>query len=236
MTDTDFIYGTFIQETKNRFLCTVSIDSEQVECYIPSSCRLSNFLDLKGRTVLLVPNQNKAARTRFAVYAVKVGRQYILLNLAKPNRVIEAELVSKRFSFLGKRSIIHHEKTIEGYKSDLYIEDTKTIVEIKSILSFDFTAVFPTVYSERAIKQLDIIAELLDKGYRVFYMFASLNPGVKGVRLNHAIKEYTQAFQVCLNKGMTCYGFAVKLKKGMAAFEKRIPVILDEHSYISEKP
>ena len=89
MTDYEFIYGTFIKETPNRFLCTVLIDNETVECYIPSSCRLSNFLTLEGQTVILTPNNNPKARTRFSVYAVKVGKQFILLNLSKANRIIE---------------------------------------------------------------------------------------------------------------------------------------------------
>lgn len=213
MTDTGFVYGTFIQETKNRFLCTVRINSEEVECYIPSSCRLSNFLDLRGRTVLLTPNQDKAARTRYAVYAVKVGRQYILLNLSKPNRVLEAELHKRRFSFLGKRKSIFHEKTLEGYKCDLYIEDTRTIVEIKSLLSFEQTAYFPSVYSERGIKQLTKLAELLEQGYRVCYMFVSLNPRIKEIRLNEAIEDYAKAFRTFLDKGMICYGLAVSLSR-----------------------
>lgn len=51
MTESQMIYGTFKEETKNRFLCQVTIDSKDVECYIPSSCRLGNFIDMKGRTV-----------------------------------------------------------------------------------------------------------------------------------------------------------------------------------------
>lgn len=45
--------GIFIQELKNRFLCEVEIDGESTVCYVPSSCHLSNFLDLKGKSVLL---------------------------------------------------------------------------------------------------------------------------------------------------------------------------------------
>lgn len=41
--------GIFIQELKNRFLCEVEIDGESTVCYVPSSCHLSNFLDLKGK-------------------------------------------------------------------------------------------------------------------------------------------------------------------------------------------
>ena len=78
MNDTVYIYGKFIKETPNRFLCTVLVNNDTVECYIPSSCRLSNFLTLEGQTVILTPNNNPKARTRYSVYAVKVGRQFIL--------------------------------------------------------------------------------------------------------------------------------------------------------------
>ena len=99
-------------------------------CYIPSSCRLGNFIDMKGRTVLLKHNQAKDARTKYAVYAVKIKNEFILLNLSQANRIIEVALPKRRFSFLGLRKQIVREKRIGDYKSDLYIEDTKTLIEI----------------------------------------------------------------------------------------------------------
>lgn len=54
------ITGVFKTELKNRFLCTVCVDGVDVICYIPSSCRLSNFIDLSGKTVLLKPNQSRS--------------------------------------------------------------------------------------------------------------------------------------------------------------------------------
>lgn len=45
--------GIFIQELKNRFLCEVEIDGESTVCYVPSSCHLSNFLDLKGKSCII---------------------------------------------------------------------------------------------------------------------------------------------------------------------------------------
>ena len=108
------IYGTFKEESKNRFLCQVTINSKNVECYIPSSCRLGNFIDMKGRTVLLKHNQAKDARTEYAVYAVKIKNEFILLNLSQANRIIEEALPKRRFSFLGLRRQIVREKKIGG--------------------------------------------------------------------------------------------------------------------------
>lgn len=58
----DYVYGTFQNEIKNRFLCSVNIDGKDVICYIPSSCRLSNFIDMTGRTVLLRPIEASNAK------------------------------------------------------------------------------------------------------------------------------------------------------------------------------
>lgn len=224
MTDYEYIYGTFIKETPNRFLCTVLIDNDVVECYIPSSCRLSNFLNLEGQTVILTPNNNAKARTRFSVYAVKVGKQFILLNLSKANRIIEEKLNTRRFAFLGQREHISSEKSIAGYKSDLFIEDTDTIIEIKSILSFDKLAYFPSVYSERGVKQLLKLSSLLDQGYKACYFFVSLNPYVKMVKLNDKTADYAKVFKECISKGMKCYGFTVKLQNTTPVLCSQIPI------------
>ena len=163
----EFLFGVFKQEIKNRFLCNVEINGETVTCYVPSSCRLSNFLDMKNRSVMLTPINNPKARTRFALYAVKYGKTYVPINLSNSNRIVEQQIHRRFFSFLGQRKDITREKKIEDYKCDLYINDTETIIEIKSLLAFKKKAIFPTIYSERAIKQLEQIAELLDKGYKM---------------------------------------------------------------------
>ena len=64
------IAGQFVRELKNRFLCEVVIDGKVEVCYIPSSCHLSNFLQLEGKEVLLMPTVAKNSRTSFAVVAV----------------------------------------------------------------------------------------------------------------------------------------------------------------------
>ena len=104
----DYVYGTFQAEIKNRFLCSVNIGGKDAVCYIPSSCRLSNFIDMTGRTVLLRPIETPNTRTAYAVYAVKYRKGFILLNLAQTNRVNEAQIRRRYFSFLGVRKKISH--------------------------------------------------------------------------------------------------------------------------------
>ena len=220
------IFGTFKEETKNRFLCQVTIDGEDVECYIPSSCRLGNFIDMKGRTVLLQRNQAKDARTEYAVYAVKIKNEFLLLNLSQANRIIEAALPKRRFSFLGPRKQIVREKKIGDYKSDLYIEDSKTLIEIKSILSFQKAAIFPTIYSERGIKQLTQLFSLLDEGFKVCYLFVSFNHRVKEIKINDNVEEYARLFGACIEKGMTAHGITLRMKDRCPIIHSTIPVLI----------
>lgn len=207
----EYIYGVFKQEIKNRFLCSVEINGETVTCYVPSSCRLSNFLDMTDRSVMLTPVTNPKARTRFALYAVKYGRDYVPINLANSNRAVEQQIYRRYFSFLGKRKNVIREVKIGDYKCDLFIKDTNTIVEIKSLLAFEKQAVFPTVYSERAVKQLEQLSALLDQGYPVCFMMISLSTTVKEISINREIGDFYRLFAECVNKGMKFRGFSLRL-------------------------
>lgn len=219
-----FVYGIFQAEIKNRFLCNVEIDGRSVTCYIPSSCRLSNFIDMTGRTVLLRPITTPNARTSYAVYAVYHRKNFVLLNLAQANRVIETQIGRRYFSFLGARKRVSHEFRIEKYKTDLFIHDTNTLIEIKSTLSFSKESVFPSVYSERAIKQLKEIAHLLDEGYKACYILVSLNPGVKEIVINRQVEDFYEAFMTCVEKGMTYCGFSIRLQEQLPELYSKVKV------------
>lgn len=219
-------HGIFKEELKNRFLCHVEIDGEDTLCYIPSSCRLGNFVNLAGREVLVSPIVSTDARTKYSVFALSEGDDFILLNMTKANEVVKKAINNRRFSFLGKRTHIIRERTIGGYKSDLYIEDTRTIVEIKSILSFDKNreACFPSVYSQRSIDQLMKLKCLIEGGYRVAYIFVSLNHRIRHLAINMGFKEYREVFNYCIEKGMMVKGVSLKLINGEPVICSNLPI------------
>ena len=225
MSGSKIVYGTFKEDIKYRFLCTVSIDGTDTVCYIPSSCRLSNFIDLSNRTVMLQPVKKKGARTKYAVYAVRYRRSYVPLNLSVSNRVLEAEIRRRYFSFLGKRKDVFREKVIDGYKSDLYIADTDTVIEVKSILSFNKYAIFPIVFSERANPQLEELLGLLMNGHRVFYMLVSMCSSVETIRINDEQEEYYRLFKDCVELGMTVSAISLSMKNDLPYVKSRIDVI-----------
>lgn len=215
--------GVFIRELKNRFLCEVKIDGKVEECYVPSSCHLSNFLQLDGKRVLLVPIQTPSSRTKYALFAVPFKKNYIVLNTSMANRAIESGLRGRRFSYLGKRKKWLKEHKIDGYKADLYIPSTKTIVEIKSIISTKEPANFPTVYSERTINQLKQIQQLLLNGYRVCFMIVSLHPYVKNVTIDRSTEFYSELSK-CLEVGLIVKAYTSRVENDVIKIDKEIGV------------
>ncbi|TCS80305.1 DNA-binding sugar fermentation-stimulating protein [Muricomes intestini] len=225
MSEPEVKYGIFKTEIKNRFLCTVNVDGIDTLCYIPSSCRLSNFINMKGRMVLLLPIKKENARTKYSVYAIQYRRGFVPVSLSSVNQVIKNELNRRIFSFLGSRKQVFGEKSIDGYKSDLYIEDSDTVVEIKSILSFGKEALFPTVSSERANHQLENIRELLLNGHKVCYMFISMYGGTKQITVNEEQTEYFSLFRKCIEVGMTVRGFSLYMDNGVPKVKATVKCI-----------
>ena len=222
----ELIEGTFVKEEKNRFICSVIVDDKIEECYIPSSCRLDNFLELSGKEILLVKNKNANSRTRLSVYAIKYRQNYILLRSSEANEIIMDSMHRRMFSFLGERSAIEREFFVEGYKADIFIPKTQTIIEIKSIISTRNDAFFPTVYSERAVEQLKKIGMLLKKGYKIVYIFVSLNPYVRSISISDDVKEneYKNLFLKCVKEGMLVKAYSSKLESGNPTVKKEIVV------------
>lgn len=219
----DFKTGIFIKELKNRFLCEVEIDSEPVVCYVPSSCHLSNFLKLSKKEVLLVPTATPKARTKYALFAVPYKRNYIVLNTSMANRAVENSIKSRLFAHMGRRKNVLKEYYVSGYKCDLYIEDTDTIVEIKSVISTESRAIFPTVYSERAINQLVKLRSLMTEGHKACFCIVSLHPYVNEVTIDKESTFYGE-IKKCMELGLRLYAYTTRLGQDGIKVEHEIPV------------
>lgn len=220
----DLKTGQFISESKNRFLCTVNIDGAEEVCYIASSCRLDNFIDLRGKKVLLIKNKGTKGRTQYSVIGVKHNRNFIILNTSWANKAIDSSFLKRRFSFLGKRKDYRTEIDVSGYKADFYIPCSKTIIEVKSVIATSDTAIFPTVYSERTLLQLKRIAELLNEGYKGYFIIVSLNPYVKVIQLLQDTEVVAQLNE-CVARGLIVKGFRCRLSAdGLPEITSEIPV------------
>ena len=101
---------------------------------------------------------------------------------------------------------------------------TNTIIEVKSVLSTEKCALFPTVFSERALKQLEKLRDLLSLGYRVHYSVISLNPYVSSIYFV-SDAQFTPLLKSCIDLGMTISAFSCRMDDNRVYIDKRLQII-----------
>lgn len=213
--------GTFIAELRNRFRGVVSIAGTEMDCYIPSSCRISNFLDMTGHKVLLVPTNSTKAKAKYALFAVEYRNRYILLNTVMANRIVEEQLRRRLFCSLGKRTRVQREANVDGYKCDLYIEDTDTLVEIKSLIAIASVAEVFSVESARAVEQLAMILQRLRSGKRAAIVFVAMSPFIRRVTADKESACGNLLFQCC-EAGLELICVSTVYDSGQVLVKKRL--------------
>jgi DNA-binding sugar fermentation-stimulating protein len=206
----ELINGVFIEECKNRFMSKVIIENKNVEeCYIAVSSKLKNYLNMIDKEVLLRKNIGRNIRTRYTIFAVKGDLGYTLLDYNMVNHLVMERIIN--YEAISEDKILM-EKTIEGYKCDLLINnDAVIIVEIKALIPTVEKEIFPTVFSQRAIEQLYMICNLLDKGYKVEYYIIGLNNIMKTVEINKGFNKYYDMITKCINKGLILKAFNLEM-------------------------
>lgn len=132
---------------------------------------------------------------------------------------------------MSKRKCISKEYTINQYKADVFIHDTNSIIEIKSVISLDTNAVFPTVYSERALNQLKQLGQLLQEGFKVYLFIVALNPYVKKICLNKNT-EFNTELRKCVDNGMLIKAYSCKLFDKKLIINKELYVEFDESDIV----
>lgn len=214
------ITGKFIEECSNRFLCHVSISGEITECYVSSSSKLENYINLKNKTVMLVENKGRNLRTKFTLQAGRINRKWVLLNLNSINELY-LEMLSKKKRY--KLDDIQREKFVQNYKTDFYIEKEKLLIEVKGILSENANAIYPVVSCGRAYRQLLAIQELLEEGYTVEYGFVIMNPDIKRIELNKKEELIRAAFNRCVELGMRITFYSILWYRGKCQLKEIAP-------------
>lgn len=141
------------------------------------------------------------------------------------NSVIERDINRKYFSSLGKRSEVYREHKVGSYKSDFFITNTRTLLEVKTVLSLGKDAIFPSVFSQRTLDQLKEISSLMDRDYNAALVIASLSPYVEQIQIDHTSPFY-EALKPCIHKGMQLLAVSLNFHEGEPRIKKKIEIVL----------
>jgi len=203
----EIIEGIFIKELKNRFLCVIEIDGEDEICYVPSSSRIDNYFDMTKKQVLLSRNKNPKSKTTYSLYAVKGQDSWILLNTNMVNSMFTTWITQNH----PDSNICSEYQINKSYRCDYYVasQERQKVIEIKSVFSSESKVRYPKVMSQRLIRQLENIDQLLQQGFAVDFYFAILGENIYGFEINSELVKISELFTRCLSNGMEVYCFSI---------------------------
>lgn len=176
----DFLNAKLLRENKGRFLCEIEIDEKIEFAHVPNSAKLSKYLDIINKNILVVKNANPKAKTKYQLVAVESDDgQWIVVNLNMLNKIIAEYYEMKGY-------IVQREKVLsDSYKCDLIIEDAegkKTVCEVKGIIANTDNAIFPMYSGGRTVRQLEYLRKILkNQDVTVKYIFVALDNGIKNI-------------------------------------------------------
>ena len=206
-----FETGVFLEECKNRFRCLVKIRDKEEICYLSSSSKLTPFIQLQGREVLLVRNLNSKSKSAYTVHAVKSDTGYILLNLGHVNTLLMTEFEKPGSLYAGAKNICREKIVHRNLRADFCIEqEQRTVIEAKGLITEKAVSYLPSMTVERAVTQLKTFKKLLRAGCEVHYYLVLMNPAIGSVKLDKARTDYYKEFRACLKSGMKCFVYRVQ--------------------------
>lgn len=184
----------FVAEDKTRFSCTINLNNKMMKCYVPSTCKLKNLLEIDCYDALVTKNHYQKNVSPYSLFALKVKGEYVVINSGFANNVVKDILMLKHQEVCA-------ETVVENYKCDFYLKSKNQLTEVKSIISDKTTLLLPNIKSQRAITQLRQINSLLMEGYNVEYYYVLFAPFLKKCVVDSQ-SEYGVLLKECIKRGM----------------------------------
>lgn len=224
----NWVKGIYKKEMPNRFRCEVDIGGKIYTCYQPLSFKLNKIMDPEEKEVLLTRISKEDTDLAYIVYAIGIdNNKFALLNLQLVNQIFRDNIDSRKFAFLGKRNNVICEKKIERLKTDLYVQDTNTVIEVKTIFSFDKEVLFPNIKSYRIQRQIEELTYLLEAGYKAVIIFAVLTPYPVKIIINRENETIYEAVKFANRNGLILKAYRIENVNKNAKVGKEVQVILE---------
>lgn len=168
----NIVSGKFISRP-NRFIAHVEIDGVDTVVHVKNTGRCKELL-VPGCTVYLEKSENPARKTPYDLVAVEKGVLLINMDSQAPNKVA-AEWIRSHTELFPEIAFLKPEFTYGNSRFDFYVEFRgvgrtkaekaklhKMFIEVKGCtLEFEGHAKFPDAPTERGVKHLTELADIL---------------------------------------------------------------------------
>ena len=236
-----------------RFFAEIELDGEHaghcstLVAHCPNTGSLLGCL-APGSQVWLRDSGNPARKLRFTWQAVRVGRTWINVDTALPNRVVAEAVAAGRVPELAGYARLRREVAYgRGSRIDLLLEDDargSCHVEIKSTTLVDSTslvdgttALFPDAVTARGTKHLGELARLARAGKRAVQFFFVNRADVERFRPADAIDpEYGRALRRALAAGVELVAWSARVEARRLELLRPLAIELDAPPLVTPAP
>ena len=230
MTYDSVVKATFLSRP-NRFIAKVLVNGQEETVHVKNTGRCRELL-IPGCTVYLNRSDNPNRKTKCDLIAVEKERQGsapLLINMDSqaPNEAAAEWL--PRSGLFSAQAHIRREVTYGDSRFDFYVEEgaRKAFLEVKGVtLEQDSVALFPDAPTERGVKHLRELCEVVDDGMEAYLLLVIQMKDIDLFRPNTATHPaFAEALKAAAEKGVGILAMDCVVTPDSMAIDK--PVVVE---------
>ncbi|MDA8017383.1 MAG: DNA/RNA nuclease SfsA [Thermoanaerobaculia bacterium] len=231
----DLIEGRLIRRYK-RFLADVELATgETITVHCANSGSMKGCSE-PGRPVLISDSRNPKRKLRHTLEMIRMGRTWVGVNTANPNRAVAAWIENGRIAELAgypyqRREVPYGEN--DRSRIDVLLEDPdggrpRCWVEIKNTTwRVGEHAAFPDAVTTRGQKHLRELAGVVEQGERgVMFFFVGRADCTRFRPADEIDPDYGRILRSVVEKGVEPIAFRMRFTRQRIELMERIPVDL----------
>lgn len=204
--------GKLVRRHK-RFLADVALpDGEIITAHCPNTGRMEGCA-VPGSPVMLSRSTNPARRLACTLELVHAGGRWLNVNTLRPNALVQEALEEGRLDELRGWRFVRREAPWRHSRFDLLLQGPDgrpCFIEVKNVTLFaDGVAYFPDAVTERGVRHLDGLSQVVKAGGRAVQFFVVNDPDCRLFRpadLVHA--AYGKALRRAARRGVEVLAYA----------------------------
>lgn len=229
----NIVEGIFI-ERPNRFVAKVEIQGEVETVHVKNTGRCKELLK-PNTTVFLEDFQSNMRKRKLRYSLISVIKKGFIINMDSqaPNKVVDEGLKSNaiKLSGMDELVLIRREKQFKKSRFDFYIEDCKgekAFIEVKGVtLENDGAVLFPDAPTERGLKHVKELEQVIEEGMRAYIIFVIQMKDVKYFSPNYEAQEaFGEALKDAEKKGVEIYAYDCRVSEDEIVLNRQVEVRL----------
>ncbi|MBI5434186.1 MAG: DNA/RNA nuclease SfsA [Planctomycetes bacterium] len=225
------IEGRFVRRYKRFFVDVLLANGETIVAHCPNTGSLAGCL-VEGARVVLRDSQNDARKLRYVFQAIEVGRTLVNVDTSLPNHVVfEAVERGKLPELTGYARVEREKKYGKASRIDLLLTGKKgelCYVEVKNTTyAIGTCARFPDAVTERGLKHLDELGNMVERGHRSVQFFFVSRADCREFRPADEIDPaYAAGLRRATKRGVEVLAYDARVAPDRLEIRKRLPVQL----------